>query len=125
MLLPRAYTCSAFTEHLLESPWSTNECPLISHLSPRGISRIEPAGVSPKDLGRQEQHHPVIPPGGLPLGGEHVMVDRGHRYRRGAILVVKAMRTARVAERLFGTQHFSREDAVFYDRGQVGKRRKV
>lgn len=115
MLLPRACTCRAFTEHLFKSPWSTNEFPLISHLSPRGIPRIESAGVSPKDLWRQEQHYPVAPPGGLALRGKHVMVDRGHGYRRGAIFVVKAIRTTRVAERLFGILRFSREDAVFYD----------
>lgn len=115
MLLPRAYTCGAFTEHLLESPWPTQESPVISHLSPRGISRIEPTGMSPKDLGRQEQHRPVTPSRILPFGSEHVMVDRGHGNRRGGMVFVKSMGAARVARRLFGILRFSRKDAVFYD----------
>jgi len=53
------------------------------------------------------------------------MVDRGHGYRRSAIFVIKAMGAARVAKRLFGMLSFSREDAVFYDRGHVRQWRKV
>lgn len=88
---------------------------MISHLSPRRISRIEPAGVSPKDLGRQEQHHPVTPSRILSFRSEHVMVDRGHGNRRGGMVFVKALGATRVAERLFGELRLSREEAMFYD----------
>jgi len=88
---------------------------VISHLSPRGISRIEPTGMSPKDLGRQEQHHPVTPSRILPFGSEHVMVDRGHGNRRGEMVFVKSMCAARVAKRLCGYLRLSREEAMLYD----------